>query len=143
MNSLKLADEDRESYGGPEVLDTRAAILWLNDLGYDDLKAIEAEVRAEFGMVLIAYLAEEVDSGSLDAFRGRTWLALKHAGVDIKLADYKPDVFGMRTVREAPDADPPSGGAESSPESTSTTETGQTSPASTEASIPGDGEPTE
>lgn len=143
MNSLKLADEDRESFGGPELLDTRAAILRLNDLDYDALKAIEDEIRAEFGMVLIEFLADEIDTRSLAAFRGRAWLALRHAGVDIALADFKPNVFGMRSVRDTPDAGPPSGGAESSPESTTPAEPGPTSPASTEASAPGPGAPTE
>lgn len=143
MNKLKLAEADQERYGGPEVLDPAAAILWVHDLDYDGLKALEDEVEPAFGMTLIHWLVEESDRSTLVGFRGRAWLALKHAGVDVALAGFKPDVLKMRRVVDAADAVPPSGGAESSPGSTSTAEPGPPSQPSTEASAPGHGAPTE
>lgn len=144
LRKLTLSEEDREKFGGPEVLDTDAALAWLNDLGYDELVAIEKQIRPELGMVLLTFMADEVLTGSLVAFRGLAWLALRHAGEEIALADFKPDVLQMRRVRDAADAGPPSGGAASSPASTTTKKprAGRTSPGSTEASTPGPDAPT-
>lgn len=115
MRRIKLCDEDRERYGGPEWLDTDAAIVWLSDLDEPTLRGIEKQVRAEFGQVLLTFLADEVFTGSMAAFRGRAWLALLHEGVDIALADFTPKPMKMAWEPAAPDAVPPSGGADSSP----------------------------
>jgi hypothetical protein len=117
LRRIRLCDEDQERYGGPEWLDTDAAIVWLSDLDEPKLTAIEKQIRAEYGRVLLLFLTEDVFAGTMAAFRGRTWLALLHNGVDIALADYTPKPMKMSWEPEpdAPDASPPSDGADSSP----------------------------
>lgn len=115
VRRIRLCDEDRERYGGPEWLDSDAAIVWLSDLDEPKLTAVEKQVKAVFGMNLLTFLTDEAFGGTMAAFRGRTWLALLHEGVDIKLADFTPKPMKMSWEPDAPDVGPPSGGADSSP----------------------------
>jgi hypothetical protein len=120
VRRLRLDDADRARYGGPEWLDTDAAIVWLSaGLDHPALVAIEKQIRAEMGMVLLRFLAVEAFSGSLEAMRGRAWLALRHNGVEVELKDFVPEVLKMAWEPEGDgDADPPSHGAASSPSAT-------------------------
>lgn len=123
---LSMHEADRQTYGGPEWLDDDEAIDALNDLDLDELKAIERETRSVLDLTLIRLSATSVFNWSIDHLRGRLWLALRHAGVDVKLADFTP-VKILRTDMDfgsrGADADPPSSGPDSSATSTSTTST--------------------
>lgn len=146
MQNLRLTDADRERYGGPEWLDTDAALAWLNGLPFDELDAIEKQMRPELGVVLLRFMAYEAYSDSLSAFRGRAWLALRQAGVDIALAEFKPDIVRIGWRPEDPaDADPPADGASSpSPNSTDagSPKSSRTSPKRTGGSTRGSGRST-
>jgi hypothetical protein len=151
-----MTAEDRDQYGGPEWLDFDAAVGWLDDLGYDQLVDIEAQLQAaldgktggeEITLLWVIYQlkAKTRFATSLAALRVRLWLALLAAGVDLRLADFTPHAFG--TAWETPPAkekkgDPPAGTPDSSGTLTSTPADTPPSPPSTDVSTPGPGAPT-
>jgi hypothetical protein len=154
---LRMADEDRATYGAPDELDFAAVPAWLDSLGYDDLVAVEDQLTADLGP---AYPGEDVTllwvldqlishtraSSRLRMVRVRLWLALRAAGADVALADFRPaHLYGVRVIRPEADAVPPDGSGSSptsSPESAEPTTT-STSESSTDGSTPGPGAPTE
>ncbi len=118
-----MHDDDRAKYGGPEYLDTKAPVEALNDLDFDALTALDEEVFLATGTGLMRSIGMFA-TWQLNALRVRLWLALRHAGVDIALADFKPaKILQVGTpIREgAVDADPPASSPESSDISTSAT----------------------
>lgn len=124
---LRMAPEDRETYGGPEWLDDDATTEALNDLDLDALMDIEGEVKSELGMTLNRLTATGFINWEIPHIRGRLWLALRMAGVEVDLADFKPAKI-LRTALEVPkrgggDARPPASEADSGTASTSTTST--------------------
>jgi len=147
---LRMCDEDQQRYGGPEWLDDDVTIEWLNDLDYDALRELEKQIKADPGIVeelgksanLLSVVGQIIEptevAKSAPLLRARVWLALRAAGVDVALAGFTPKIFRARTAGRSADADPPSGGAESSPTSTqpSTTDA-PASETSTSASTPG------
>lgn len=156
---LRMADEDREKYGGPEELDFADVATWLDGLGYDDLVAVEDQVVADLGpvkpgepqptllWVLDQLLSHTRESGRIRMIRARVWLSLRAAGVDVALADFRPArLYAMRVVRASdaiPPADAPDSSPTSSPESADATTTTPESGSSTDGSTPGPGAPTE
>lgn len=121
---LRLHEDDRATYGGPEWLDTTAAEDALNDLDYDGLNALDVEVFTATGLGLIRMLGGRFATFKLDATRVRLWLAIRHTGVDIPLADFKPAHLLKLDIKVEPDggdADPPSSSPGSSDTSTSAT----------------------
>jgi hypothetical protein len=156
---LRMADEDREKYGGPEELDFADVSTWLDGLGYDDLVAVEDQVVGDLGpakpgepqptllWVLDQLLSHTRESGRIRMIRVRVWLSLRAAGVDVALANFRPArLYAMRVVR-ASDAVPPVDASDSSPtsspESADATTTIPESASSTGGSTPGPGAPTE
>jgi hypothetical protein len=146
---LRMADGDRERYGGPEELDFAAVPAWLDDLGYDELVALDDQIIAELGpenplmWVVYQLITDRRARGAMRIRRVWVWLSLRAAGVDLPLAEFKPaHLFGMRVVTDR-DAVPPAGAADSSP--TSSPESAEvelsipTSESSTGASTPGPG----
>lgn len=96
MLRLRMCDEDREKFGGPQWLQFDADQLL--DTPCDQLAAIETET----GIVL----ALAVDNPNLTSARRLwLWLALKHAGVQLAWADFQPKV--LRSDFTSGDADPP------------------------------------
>jgi hypothetical protein len=136
---LRMCTADQERYGGPEWLDVDAAEDGLNDLDYDALKAIEDQVMPVFGVSLLRFVGKEFKEWTVPSIRGRLWLALRNAGVDVALADFKPKALSVEMQLRAPDADPPSGTPASSDTSTPTLEQTPTpeSETSGSASTPG------
>lgn len=150
---LRMADEDREKYGGPEELDFAAVPAWLDSLGYDDLVAVEDQIIADLGpvkpgepatllWVLDHLVSHTRESSRIRMIRARVWLALRAAGVDVALADFRPaHLYGVRVVQPAGDVVPPAGASDSSPtsspESAGEAATTPTSESSTDASTPG------
>lgn len=133
----RLRPADRERYGTPEWIDVEGGVDALNDLDYDGLKAIEDQVLAEFGVSLMRYIGVEFPKLTMESERVRCWLGLLAVGVDIKLAGFKPVTFNLDTRPRPADAVPPAKTSESSPASTETTIPG--SETSTSASTPGSG----
>lgn len=152
---LRMADEDREKYGGPEELDFADVPDWLDSLGYDDLVAVDDQIIAEFGkdspllLVLYQLLTEPGAAISIRMRRTRLWLSLRAAGVELPLADFKPArLYGVKVVRPARDAVPPVAESDSSSISSDTPDEAEptTTPesgSSTDGSTPGPGAPTE
>lgn len=159
---LRMADEDRERYGGPEELDFAEVPAWLDSLGYDDLVAVEdqivvalkgllpsSEPPVTLMWVLERILWQKRESTYVRMIRVRAWLALRAAGVDIALPDFQPGhmAFGLRVVTPADDAVPPASASDSSPtsspESPDVTTTTPTFESFTDASTPGPGASTE
>ncbi|WP_427422657.1 hypothetical protein [Lysinibacillus fusiformis] len=143
---LRMAPEDRETYGGPEWLDDDASTEALSDLDLDTLMEIEAGVKAELSMTLNRLTGTSFVNWEIPHLRGRLWLALRAAGVEVDLDDFKPAKI-LRTVLEVPkrggdDADPPASEADSGTASTSTTPT-PPSETSDSASTPGSPDTTE
>lgn len=147
---LRMCDADRQEYGGPEWLDSNAALDALNDLDYDQLAAIETQITDELGedktlLWVVSQLQSRTRQSTLLALlRLRLWLSLRqwmaerHDGVAIKLADFKPHVLLTEMERRVPDADPPSSGVESSPTSApGSAEDTPASETSTSPSTPG------
>lgn len=121
-----MHDDDRATYGGPEYLDTKAPVEALNDLDFDALTALDEEVFLATGTGLMRSIGL-FSTWQLNALRVRLWLALRHAGVDIALADFKPaKILQVGTpIRESVgDVDPPVSSPESSDTSTSATTPG-------------------
>lgn len=156
---LRMADEDREKYGGPEWVDFGDVPAWLDSLGYDELVAVEDQIIAGLPpsktgpeptllWILEALISFSREASAMPMVRIRLWLALRAAGVDVALADFRPArLYGMRVVQPGRDAVPPADESDSSPTSSPTPgeATQATTPASesfTAASIPGPGEPT-
>jgi hypothetical protein len=147
----RMADVDREKYGGPEDFDFADVPPWLDDLGYDGLVALEDEILAEQGKTLLwvldQILSRTDEAYSLPMVRLRMWLCLRAAGVDLPLAEFKPArPYGVKVDRPAPDAVPPDGESDSlptsSPESDEATTT-STSESFTDGSTPGQDAATE
>lgn len=132
---LRMSERDRETYGGPEWLDTTATEDALNDLDYDALNAIDTEIFNTIGIGLIRLLGGRLATWKLDATRVRLWLALRHAGVKIPLVDFKPRDLLNGLDLKVGDADPPSSEPDSS--GTSTSATTPESATSGSASTPG------
>jgi hypothetical protein len=86
---LRLHPDDRAKYGGPEWLDDGPAIDALNDLDFDALNAIDKEMLAVVGVGLMRMIGR-LSTWSLDAVRFRLWITLRHNGVSIPLAEFKP-----------------------------------------------------
>lgn len=157
---LRMAEEDQQRYGGPEDLDFAAVPGWLDGLGYDDLVAVEDQIRDDLQGAKLVPPGEEVTllwvldqlishtrlSSRLPLVRVRLWLSLRAAGVDLPLADFRPArLWGLKVVRPDGGAVPPAGEPDSSPTSlpeSGETMTTSTSESSTDASTPGPGEPT-
>ena len=143
---LRMADEDRETYGGPEEVDFAEVPAWLDSLGYDDLVAVEDQITAELGAenpllwVMYQLLTEPRYRAAIRNRRVWVWLALRAAGVDVPLAEFKPDhMYGLRVVTTS-DAVPPADGADSSPTSSPQSDDAtntSTSESSTDGSTPG------
>lgn len=150
---LRMADEDREHFGGPEELDFAEVPAWLDSLGYDDLVAVEDQIIADLGphkpaetptllWVLDQLVSHTRESSRMRMIRVRVWLALRASGVDVALADFRPaHLYGVRVVQPARDAVPPAGASDSSPTSSpQAAEDETTTPTSesfTDASTPG------
>ncbi len=144
---LRMADEDRATYGGPEELDFGDVPGWLDNLGFDPLVAVDDQVKADLGkdspLLWVLYQLVSEPHAVLDMRIRRVWvwLSLRAAGVDLALADFRPaHLYGVRVVRPATDVVPPAGGADSSPtsspESNEATTT-STSESFTDVSTPG------
>lgn len=159
---LRMADEDREKYGGPEELDFADVPAWLDNLGYDDLVSVEDQIVVALkGLlppseppptlmwVLERILLERRESTYVRMLRVRAWLALRATGVDVALADFSPGhlAFGLRVAEPTgdavPPADAPDSSSTSSPESADATTTIPGSGSSTGGSTPGPGASTE
>jgi hypothetical protein len=148
---LRMADEDRATYGGPDELDFGAVPAWLDDLGYDDLAALDDEIVAALGAespllwVIYQLMTDRRARATIPIRRVWVWLSLRAAGVDVALADFKPaHLFRLRVVDPPGGAVPPGVADSSSTSSTESAEptTTSASGSSTDASTPGPGEPT-
>lgn len=139
---LRMHEADRARFGGPEWLDSAAAVEALNDLDYDALNALDEQVYAETGVGLIRCVGGQFGSFKLSATRVRLWLGLWHAGVVLKLAEFKPAHLLKLDVQipGAADAVPPASSPGSS--DTSTSATTPESETSGSASTPGRPAPT-
>lgn len=105
---IRLCDEDRERYGGPEVLEYDRA--WLDDIPADELERIEAELLPH-RVTLVQASAEWEYNLTARACRVVFWLAYRQAGITLPYKDFTPKVMAARAVDlELPDggdADPP------------------------------------
>lgn len=138
LAQCQMRPADRERYGGPEWIDVERGIDALNDLDYEALVAVEDQLVSEVGTVsLTYYIATELRKISIRSERVKLWLGLLAAGMDIKLADFKPTSFNLDYRARPIDADPPVVTSDSSPASTGTTI--PVSETSTSASTPGSG----
>lgn len=140
---LRLCDEDREQYGGPEWLEWSATVEWLNNLDGDALIALDEELGPHLPEAKgpLLWLANIVQLRRVDELykmrvsRAWAWLQLRAAGVDIDLPAFKPRLLAMRAEF---DTNPPSGGEASSPKSTPDSQAASPeSETSTSASTPG------
>lgn len=89
---LRLGDEDRATYGGPEWLE------WdHNRLAYD-----EAEQLQELAGVKFTAYPGFLKDGSALAIRWSLWLSLQRAGVEVVWDDFKPELMGVQVMRDQP-----------------------------------------
>lgn len=156
---LRMAEPDQERYGGPEWLDFGDVPAWLDSLGYDDLVAVEKQVRAELEpsnpkqgeekpllRVMYLLLTNAEEALYMPMRLVRLWLSLRAAGVDVALAEFRPArMWAVRLDNTVGGSVPPPGASDSSPTSSpesDATTSSSTSESFTAASTPGPGEPT-
>ncbi len=103
MPRIRMCDEDRERYGGPEWVEVN-----VNDLGDErtgDLEAIEDHCD-----LMAGEFADKFARGSLKATRAMIWLGRRKAGCRDDFKTFRPRVLMARIEpleSERADADPP------------------------------------
>lgn len=107
---LRLCDEDRERWGGPEwtVYDDEEFLR----LNYDQLAALERDLVAADNVPLIKLILIEWPRRTVLGIRGMLWLTRQLAGVtEPKWNDFKPQVFQADVERVSGDdvVPPPDG----------------------------------
>lgn len=102
---IRLADADRELYGGDEWL------VW----DPNQLRVSEAEALEEhLGILPENYRgpAGWLRTGGANATKWVLWLCLRRAGTTVDWAGFDPDIFGARVI-EDPKPEAPAGKAPS------------------------------
>lgn len=95
---LRLTDEDRARYGGDEWLEWDS-----NRLAYDEAEQLQELLRVKF----TAY-PDFLGSGEAATIRWALWLSLRRAGVEVAWDGFKPELMGVKVLREPPGKDLPS-----------------------------------
>lgn len=95
---LRLSDVDRARFGGDEWLEWDSSRL-----AYDEAEQLQELLGVKF----TAY-PEFLKSGEARGVRWALWLSLQRAGVDVAWDDFKPELMGVRVLREPPGKDTPS-----------------------------------
>lgn len=102
---LRLSDDDRARYGGPEWLPWDSARLTVS----------EAELLQELlGVSVTTYRTSWMASGEPATWRWGLWLSLRRLGVEVPWDDFDPDLLGAIARKPAepegkdPSSTPPS-----------------------------------
>jgi hypothetical protein len=88
---LRLADADRDRYGGDEWLE------WDPDhLSYSEAVLLQQHC----GVDVATYVQTWLGGGSADATKWALWLSLRRAGVEVDWDTFDPDLLGTRRQRD-------------------------------------------
>lgn len=111
---LRLSDQDRARYGGPEwtVYDDDEIL----NLDYEQLASLERDMLASDNLTLIKLILVEWPRRSALGIRGMLWLTRQLAGqTEPRWNDFKPHVMQADVDRVAGDAVPPPDGSSPPP----------------------------